>query len=135
MMRRYDWRTFLRKWRRKIMLVGVMIQKGFSWKTVVLCDIMLDMMPKSTRFMHPYGICISGNVWMGERCDVRQGVTIGTRNPGAQEGVKLIGNDVFFGCNCTVLGDVTIGDRAVIGAHSLILKDVPADTTVVGVWR
>lgn len=41
-----------------------------------------------------------------------------------------IGNDVWIGFNATILRGVKIGDRAIIGAGTMITKDVPADTTV-----
>lgn len=44
-----------------------------------------------------------------------------------------IGNNVWFGCNVTVLPGVTIGDGAVCGAGAVVSKDVPANTVVVGV--
>lgn len=37
-----------------------------------------------------------------------------------------IGNDVWIGANCTILGGVTVGDGAVIGAGSVVTKDIPA---------
>lgn len=47
-------------------------------------------------------------------------------------GVK-VGEHVWIGTRTTVLDGVTIGDRAIVGAHSLVTKDVPPDTTVAGV--
>lgn len=44
-----------------------------------------------------------------------------------------IGNNCWLGANVTVLGGVTIGDGAVIGAGSVVTKDVPKDALVVGV--
>lgn len=44
----------------------------------------------------------------------------------------VIGNDVWIGCNSTILRGVTIGDGAVIGANSLVNKDVPPYAIVVG---
>lgn len=38
----------------------------------------------------------------------------------------IIGNDVFTGCNVTILKGVTIGDGAIIGAGSIVTKDLPA---------
>lgn len=43
-----------------------------------------------------------------------------------------IGNDVWIGCNAVVLAGVTVGDGAVIGAGSVVTKDVPAYAVVVG---
>jgi len=43
-----------------------------------------------------------------------------------------IGNKVWIGCNCTILKGVTIGDNAVIGANTLVNKDVPPNCLAVG---
>lgn len=43
-----------------------------------------------------------------------------------------IGNDVWLGARCTILNNITIGDGAVIGAGSIITKDVPPYAVVVG---
>ncbi|MFS0787735.1 acyltransferase [Shouchella sp. 1P09AA] len=47
-------------------------------------------------------------------------------------GDVIIGNDVMIGANCTILPGVTIGDRAVVGAGTVVHKDVAADTFVAG---
>lgn len=44
-----------------------------------------------------------------------------------------IGRNVMIGANCTILAGITIGDGAVVGAHSLVNKDVPAGCMVAGV--
>lgn len=44
-----------------------------------------------------------------------------------------VGNNVWFGANCTVLPGVTIGDGAVIGAGAVVTKDVPANSLCIGV--
>lgn len=49
------------------------------------------------------------------------------------EGVPKIGNDVFLGCGCVLLGDIEIGDGAVIGANAVVTKSVPAGCTAVGI--
>ena len=46
-----------------------------------------------------------------------------------------IGNDVLIGANSTVIQGVRIGDNSIVGAGALVLADVPADTTVIGVWK
>lgn len=48
-------------------------------------------------------------------------------------GPVIIGNDVFLGQRVTVLGGVTIGDGATIGAHAVVTRDIPAGATAVGV--
>lgn len=44
----------------------------------------------------------------------------------------IIGNNVFIGCNCIVLKGVKIGDNSVIGAGSVVTKDVPANCMAAG---
>lgn len=65
---------------------------------------------------------------------------IGERCYNQYEGEVTIGNDVWIGCNSTVMRNVTIGNGAVIGANSVITKDVPPYAIVCGVnnflrWR
>lgn len=68
---------------------------------------------------------------MGENCTVNQGVTIGMIR-GAKR-PPIIGNNVYFGAGCKVLGEVTIGDNVVIAANSLVMTNVPDNCTVCGV--
>lgn len=49
-----------------------------------------------------------------------------------RSGIPTIGRNVFIGTGTSILGKVRIGDHAVIGAHSLVLEDVPAETLVAG---
>lgn len=53
------------------------------------------------------------------------------KQPKFKKAVK-IGNNVFFGCNVTVLPGITINDGAVIGAGAVVTKDVPINAVVVG---
>lgn len=69
---------------------------------------------------------------IGENCTVNQGVMIGAviesgPNP------PVIGNNVYFGAGCIVLGDITIGNNVTIGANSLVINSVSDNCTVIGV--
>ncbi|MEE4311952.1 MAG: serine acetyltransferase [candidate division KSB1 bacterium] len=75
------------------------------------------------------GVLIS-RVKMGESCVLAPSVFIAGRKGGLPE----IGNNVFFGIGCKVLGNVKIGDNANIGANAVVTKDVPANHTAVGVY-
>ena len=77
------------------------------------------------------GIVIAAGVKVGARSVISQEVTLDVR-PG-MDGVPLIGREVFVGVGAKVLGPVTVGDRAKIGANALVLEDVPADAVVVGI--
>ncbi|MDN0069794.1 serine O-acetyltransferase [Collinsella ihumii] len=49
------------------------------------------------------------------------------------EGVPRIGEDVMLGAGCVLLGDIEVGDGAVVGANSVVTRSVPAGCVVAGV--
>jgi serine O-acetyltransferase len=83
------------------------------------------------RIHHFGGIFIESGVRIGERCTLRQGVTLGERVEGGP--VPVLGDDVELGAYAQVLGGVTIGDGARVGAMSVVLHDVAPGQTVVGI--
>ncbi len=79
----------------------------------------------------PHGnVVVDGLVRIGRNCVIAPWVTIGTN--GSVAGPR-IGDDVFIGTGAKVLGAITVGDRAKIGANAVVLSDVPAGATVVGI--
>lgn len=66
---------------------------------------------------------------IGKHCFVNQQVTIGYKETEA----PIIGDNVKITCGAKVLGCVNVGDNAIIGANAVVVKDVPANATVVGV--
>lgn len=74
--------------------------------------------------IHPFSV-------IGNRVGIMQDVTLGTTPD--EEGCPTLGDDVFVGAGAKILGAVKIGDRARIAANSLVICDVPADATAVGV--
>ena len=56
---------------------------------------------------------------------------VGGGAPG--DGVPRIGNDVMLGAGCVLLGDIEVGDGAVIGANAVVTKSVPAGCIALGV--
>lgn len=79
------------------------------------------------------GIMIADGASIGDDCVIYTGVCIVHRANGRGEGVAAIGHGVRMGVGCKILGKVTIGDRAVIGANAVVLCDVPACSLAVGV--
>ena len=79
---------------------------------------------------HFGGIVIHGDAVLGEHCNLSQGMTIGVLNRGKNTGVPTIGNRVFMGPNCVILGGISIGNDALIGANAVVAFDV-ADQAVV----
>jgi serine O-acetyltransferase len=68
---------------------------------------------------------------IGANLQVHQGVTVGWDYKGDRR--PIIGDDVFIGAGAKVLGAITIGDRARIGANAVVVCDVPPGATAVGI--
>jgi serine O-acetyltransferase len=81
-------------------------------------------------FLHTHGIVIGGDAQIGDRVVFLGSNTVGSIG---HKGYPRIGNDVVIGAGARILGPVTIGDRASIGANAVVVKDVPAGATAVGV--
>jgi serine O-acetyltransferase len=67
---------------------------------------------------------------IGQDCWINQQVTIGFAGG---PGCPILGDRVTVGAGAKVLGPVTVGDDAIIGANAVVTKDVPAGATVVGI--
>ena len=67
---------------------------------------------------------------VGENCWINQQVTIGYNGHGR---APVIGNHVMITCGAKVLGDITVGDNAVIGANAVVIRDVEPGSKMVGV--
>ncbi|WMT74046.1 serine acetyltransferase [Bradyrhizobium sp. Ash2021] len=81
---------------------------------------------------HATGIIVGAFVVIGDEATIYQNVTIGRKDalPGR---APRIGRDVLLSSGATILGDVSIGDFAKIGAGSVVTNDVPSGCTAVGV--
>ena len=79
---------------------------------------------------HPHGIIIGAGVKIGENVLILQRVTLG--RAGDSHFYPTIGNGVEIGAGAAVLGAINVGDRAKIGANSVVLKDVPSGSVAVG---
>lgn len=78
---------------------------------------------------HPIGTVVAVNR-MGKNCSVIAAATLGMRNKPI---FPTLGDDVFIGAGARILGDITIGNGAKVGANAVVVHDVEADTTVVGI--
>ena len=83
------------------------------------------------RIYHFGNIFINSDVVIGRNCTLRQGVTIGNRVEGGPS--PAIEDDVEFGAYAQALGGIRIASGAKIGAMSVVLCDVPAGATAVGI--
>lgn len=85
---------------------------------------------------HGMGVVIGETAVVGDDVTLYQGVTLGGTGTGGGESVKrhpTLCNGVFVGNNANVLGNITIGENSRVGAGSVVLRDVPPNSTVVGV--
>jgi serine O-acetyltransferase len=97
------------------------------------CDIRPEAEIGAGVFMgHPIGECI-GIVKIGRNAIIAPRVSIGARGGWDADGWPTIGNNVTIYMNSSVLGPITVGDDAVIAAHSLVINDVPPGVLVGGV--
>ena len=82
---------------------------------------------------HGMGVVIGETTVIGDDVLLYQGATLG--GTGIVKGKRhpTIGNSVVVGAGAKVLGNITIGDNSYIGANAVVIKDVPANSTVVGV--
>jgi len=82
---------------------------------------------------HQGGIVIHGNCEIGDGCYIRQGVTLGNKSLDKPHDAPVLGSRVNVGAGAKVLGNVFIGDDATIGANAVVVKDVPAGATALGI--
>jgi serine O-acetyltransferase len=73
----------------------------------------------------PYGVFIPP-VKIGANCTFSTGALLGS-------GVRSVGDNVYFGAGCKIVGDAKIGNNVVIVANSVVLTDVPDNITIMGV--
>ena len=82
---------------------------------------------------HGMGTVIGETTEIGDNVTVYQGVTLGGTGKHTGKRHPTLGDNVVVGANATVLGPITIGADSRIGAGSVVVRDVPHDSTVVGV--
>jgi serine O-acetyltransferase len=82
---------------------------------------------------HGMGVVIGETAIVGDDVTLYQGVTLGGTGKGTGKRHPTLLNGVFVGNNANVLGNITIGENSRVGAGSVVLRDVPPDSTVVGV--
>jgi len=82
---------------------------------------------------HGMGVVIGETAEIGDHCTLYHGVTLGGTTWSSGKRHPTLGRDVVIGAGAKVLGPVHLGDGARIGSNTVVLKDVPAGATVVGV--
>ena len=111
--------------RQILMLIALLWQR---WNQIILAGVLVapDAEIGPGMVLHTaYGLQISPTI-IGSGCTFNSQVLIGT-------GVKSIGNNCYFGPGCKIVGEVTIGNNVLVVANSVVLTDVPDNTTIMGV--
>jgi serine O-acetyltransferase len=82
---------------------------------------------------HGTGVVIGGTAIVGNDVTIYQGVTLGGTSLQRKKRHPTLCDNVVVGSGAAVLGDITIGENVKIGANSVVVRDVPANSTVVGI--
>lgn len=82
---------------------------------------------------HGNGVVIGETTEIGENVTIYQGVTLGGTSLEKKKRHPTIGNGVVIGAGATILGPIKIGDNSRIGSGSVVVKEVPPNSLVVGV--
>ena len=81
---------------------------------------------------HGVGVVIGETAEVGDDVTIYQGVTLGGTGFARGKRHPTVGNEVMIGAGSALLGPIVIGERSKIGANSVVIHDVPPNSTVVG---
>jgi serine O-acetyltransferase len=81
---------------------------------------------------HGVGVVIGETAEVGDDVTIYQGVTLGGTGFARGKRHPTVGNEVMIGAGAALLGPIVIGERSKIGANSVVIHDVPPNSTVVG---
>ncbi len=82
---------------------------------------------------HGMGVVIGETAEIGENCTIYHGVTLGGTSWAKEKRHPTLGDNVIIGAGAKILGPFTVGDDSKIGSNSVVVKEVPATATVVGI--
>lgn len=82
---------------------------------------------------HGMGIVIGETAEIGDNCTIYHGVTLGGTGKDVGKRHPTIGNNVLIGTGAKILGPFKVGDNSMIGANSVVLKEIGPNTTVTGI--
>jgi serine O-acetyltransferase len=88
---------------------------------------------KSFFIDHGMGVVIGETAIVGDDVLLYQGVTLGGTGKETGKRHPTLGNNVVVGAGAKILGNITIGDNSYIGANAVVIKNVPSNSTVVGI--
>jgi serine O-acetyltransferase len=119
-------------WRHKLRLLGRFSSHIARWLTGI------EIHPgarvgRRLVIDHGMGVVIGETAEVGDDCYFYHQVTLGVARASGGKRHPSVGNNVIIGAGAKVLGPIMVGDNARVGANSVVLENVPNDTTVVGI--
>ncbi|KPK10653.1 MAG: serine acetyltransferase [Acidithiobacillales bacterium SG8_45] len=119
-------------WRIRLRILARIVSQLMRWLTGI------EIHPGARigkRFFidHGMGVVIGETAEIGDDCTLYHGVTLGGTTWKKEKRHPTLGNNVVVGAGAQVLGPITVGDGARIGSNSVVVRDVPAGATVVGI--
>ncbi len=111
------------------LVVNAIIRLFFS------CDISVFCTLGNVRIPHAIGIVVGSTAKIGDGTVIMSNVCIGSSFSdckGVNHKHAIVGKNCVLGANSSIIGQVCIGDNCLIGAGSVITKDIPANSVVVG---
>ncbi len=82
---------------------------------------------------HGIGTVIGSTATVGSGTLIYHGVTLGAKRPVKGKRHPDVGRNVLLGAGAKILGPITVGDNAVIGANAVVLEDVPQNALAIGI--
>lgn len=79
--------------------------------------------------MHPIGVVINSKVKAGKNITIESGVVIGDEKGFSPS----LGDNVFIGAGAKIIGNVIVGNNVKIGANAVVVKDIPDNSTALGI--
>jgi len=118
-----------------ILFAPIVIIYKFITDIILGCEI-----PASTKIgrgliiHHGRGTVLNADVVIGDNVTLKHNTTIGNKmdRDGNNLGSPIIGNNVIISPNSVLIGNIKIGDNSIIGAGSVVIKDVPENSIVAG---
>ena len=113
-----------------LLVCKVLVLRHRFWSVVTSADIPLNYQIGGGLLLpHPNGVVIHPSAVIGVNCLIFQQVTVGSRSGGD---LPIIGGHIVIGASTKILGSITIGDHARIGANAAATRSSPSHGTAVG---
>ncbi len=117
-------KKLLRKYKKK---KSILIQNKLRKKYNILIGTNA-VIGSNLSIIHPMNIVIGRDVILGDNITIYHNVTIGQKN----NQFPTIGNNVIIYPNSVIIGNINVGENSIIGAGSVVTKDVPSNSIVGG---